>query len=279
MFQVRSWPSRVHLSPRSKGVAQTRLSMISKPPLSSAKCMNCGMTACASVLCNQHLAKKAGEAKAPGIAKKAIAKKSAPASMKAIAKKPAPATEKAVAKKPAAGKPAASKPMTKGSNKETNKKDAAFEEEAGPILGPALLKLLRDPSKPPFNHAFRENGEWVVPTGGVANYPLCKPDANESTLKAKFSMHDLYRLQFDGEWKLKISKKLKRFVPLHSHGTYSCSREHLLVGLTNFTTYTVDNGKQTDYETEEFHLLVLHERANLCANEWEEDGAFAKCYF
>ena len=165
-----------------------------------------------------------------------------------------------------------------GDVKKASKKDDAFLEEAGPVLGPALLKLLRDPSKPPFHLAFREDGEWKVPTDPVANYGRCEPDADEATLKAAFHIHDLYALQFHGgEWKLKIRSQLKRFLPLRSYGD-TCSRHHLIAGLSgNFTTYAIDDGFETDYESEE--LIVLHEQADLVACDWSEKRSFGKCYY
>ena len=224
----------------------------------STKCENCSMVNCTSSFCSQK-------------------------TTSALAQKPAAPVSSA--KKSKAAKPRATIAKSNQAcnaimDQQPNKVGRdVFLEEAGPVLGPALLKLLRDPSRPPFNNSFREDGQWMVPPGGVANFPICEPNADETTLKRTFEMNDLYRLQFDGEWKLKIGKKLKRFIPLNSYGHSGLSRAHILAGLSNFTTYTVDNGKNTDCDTEDFHLIVLHERANLFANEWEEDGAFSKCYF
>ena len=145
-------------------------------------------------------------------------------------------------------------------------------KEAGPVLGPALMALMRDPSKPPFNNSFRQNGQWKVPPGGVANYPVCAAETDEATLERAFGMGDLYRLKFDdGEWKLQIYKTLKRILPVTSYGKI-CSRHHLQVGLHgNFTTYAIDMGEATEYEEED--LIVLHlERANLRASDWEEES-------
>ena len=149
------------------------------------------------------------------------------------------------------------------------------------MLGPALLKLMRDPNKPPFNNAFREKGTWMVPPGGEENFQKCRPDSDEATHKRAFEWHDWYTLKFDdGEWKLKAPKnKLLRFVPIHSYGKSGLSKAHRLVGLSNFTTYTTNDDKATDYETKDFHLIVLHERANLSPDEWEEKGAAIKCYY
>ena len=213
-----------------------------------------------------------------------------------------PPSKKAAAKTPAAGKKSAAKQPVKPvitKSKETRaEKNAAtataasagrpasaaarraaaaaeqdddFLKEAGPILGPALMALMRDPSKPPFNNSFRQKGRWMVPPGGVKNYPVCGADTDEATLERTFGMEDLYCLEFDGEWKLKIGRTLKRILPAQSWGS-KCSRHHMLMDLTNFTSYAIDDGETTEYEKEEFQLIVLHfERANLCADEWETD--------
>ena len=139
--------------------------------------------------------------------------------------------------------------------------------------------MLRDPSKPPFHLAFREDGEWKVPTDPVANYSVCEPDADEATLKAAFRFDDLYALKFDGgEWKLKVKSKLKRFLPLWSYGD-TCSRHHLVAGLSgNFTTYAIDDGSDADYEGLE-ELIVLHEQADLLAEDWSKKKSMGKCYY
>ena len=165
----------------------------------------------------------------------------------------------------------------KKENKKPTKqeKDGAFLKEAGPVLGPVLLKLLRDPKKPPFNNAFLEDGVWQVPPGGVANYPECEPDADNETIKETFKFSDRYSLKYaDGEWKVKTNKKLKRLLPLWSYGQI-CSRHHLMAGLSgNFTTYTIDNGDETDYDEEK--LIVLHEQADLIASDWSKKDFY--CY-
>jgi len=249
------------------------------------KCKNCGMTNCVSVLCKQHLAKMQAF------------ERSEPPSAKVLSKQAKPSAT--IAKKTKAGKAKAVKELTEKSkedqknDKKVNKKDKEFLAEAGPALGPALLSLMRDPKKPPFTHAFRSNDQWKVPWGGVENFALCAPDAEEATIKGVFDDDGtttgscptgLYPIAFvDGEWKLVPGGNVaqaKRFAPVSSYGGRgSLSREHLRVGLSNFTTYTVDQGKMTDYETEDYHLIVLHERANLVPEDWEEKGSYSKCYY
>ena len=230
-----------------------------------------------------------------------------PPSKKPAAKKPA--AEKKAAKQPAAKKPAAKPAITKSKEIRAGKnapaidttaaaarpasaaarkaaaaaeQDADFLEEAGPILGPALMALMRDPDKPPFNNSFRQNGRWMVPPGGVSNYPVCGANTDEATLNRAFGPHDLYCLEFHGEWKLKVHKKLKRILPACSYGKI-CSRHHHQAGLHgNFTSYAIEDGEQTEYEKEDSQLIVLHEeRANLRASEWETaaDGGFGKTYY
>tara|TARA_B100000795_G_scaffold259015_1_gene233612 strand:+ start:100 stop:885 length:786 start_codon:yes stop_codon:yes gene_type:complete len=257
-------------------------------------CKNCGMTACTSVLCKQHLSKTSA-------GKKAMAM---PPSKKPAAKKPA--AEKKAARQPAAKKPAVksvivkSKEVRAGKNVDpgylawrkaqstaernatiARRKAAAadFLTGAGPILGPALVALMRDPNKPPFNNSFRRNGRWMVPPGGVSNYPVCGANTDEATLNRAFGPHDLYCLEFHGEWKLKVHKKLKRILPACSYGKI-CSRHHHQAGLHgNFTSYAIEDGAQTEYEKEDFQLIVLHEeRANLRASEWHTEALSCTYY-
>ena len=150
-----------------------------------------------------------------------------PPSKKPAAKKPA--AEKKAARQPAAKKPAVksvivkSKEVRAGKNvdpgylawrkaQSTAERNATIARRkaaaadlltgAGPILGPALVALMRDPNKPPFNNSFRRNDRWMVPPGGVSNYPVCGANTDEATLNRAFGPHDLYCLEFHGEWKL-----------------------------------------------------------------------------
>ena len=280
-------------------------------------CKNCGMTACTSVLCKQHLSKTSAGKKAMAMppSKKPAAKK--PAAEKKAARQPAakkPAVKSVIVKSKevragknvatidttaAAARPARADPgylawciaqrkawrkaqSTAERNATIARRKAAaadFLTGAGPILGPALVALMRDPNKPPFNNSFRRNGRWMVPPGGVSNYPVCGANTDEATLNRAFGPHDLYCLEFHGEWKLKVHKKLKRILPACSYGKI-CSRHHHQAGLHgNFTSYAIEDGAQTEYEKEDFQLIVLHEeRANLRASEWHTEALSCTYY-
>ena len=217
---------------------------------------------------------KKAAAKTPAAGKKSAAKQ--------LAVKPVIAKSKEIGAEKKAATATAGRPASAAARRAAAaaEQDDDFLKEAGPVLGPALMALMRDQSKPPFNNSFRQNGQWMVPPGGVANYPVCGADTDEATLERAFGMGDLYRLKFDGEWKLQIRKTLKRILPATSYGKI-CSRHHLQVGLHgNFTTYAIDKGEATEYEEEDLSVLHL-ERANLRASDWEveADNGFGKTYY